>query len=264
MLATRQVTFSELIKAQGRVIGALILRDIKTRFFGNALGFVVTILWPLTHCFSILLVNTVAGRAAPYGDSAVLWFASGTIPFVAFSYMSRFIMIGIIMNKTLLAFPVVKVTDILFARAIVEVISAACVIILTVIIISFMGVDWFPSNLTQACFAIGTALLLGFGWGTVNAIVAAAVPGWMFGFILFQVLMWVVSGVVFNVDGLPAVARYWLSFNPVLQCVEWLRSAYYEGVGVEVLDKPYVIGFALTCTALGLGLERLVRGKIMS
>ena len=246
--AARTMSTGELLAAQGRVLTALMLRDIKTRFFGSSYGFILSILWP---------------RAAPYGDSAVLWFATGTVPYIAFNYSSRFIMLGIILNKALLSFPVVKVFDILLARAILEVLSAACVILLMAVILTFMDVDFVPNDLTQACLALATALMLGFGFGILNAIIAAAIPGWITGFALFQIVMWIASGVAFNVDGMPEMARYWLSFNPIFQCVEWMRSAYYDGVGNGILDRPYVVGFTAISIILGLGLERLVRGKIL-
>lgn len=261
---TKHVDLVELMRAQGRVLTALILRDIKTRFFGTSWGFLLAICWPLSHAFAVVAINSLAGRSAPYGDSAVLWFASGTVPFMAFSYMSRFIMLGIILNKALLAFPVVKVTDILFARAILELLSASCVVILTMVILYFMDIDFVPNDLTQACLAMATSMMLGFGFGILNAIIAAAVPGWITGFALLQIVMWIASGVAFNIDGMPEVARYWLSFNPVLQGIEWLRSSYYDGVGEGVLDRPYMVGFALVTIILSLGLERLVRGKILS
>jgi capsular polysaccharide transport system permease protein len=76
-------------------------------------------------------------------------------------------------------------------------------------------------------------------------------------------VVWVASGIVFVPDALPEKARYWLSFNPALQGVEWMRSAYYEGFGAGVLDKTYMLCFAASALFLGMLLERLMRGKIL-
>ena len=62
---------------------------------------------------------------------------------------------------------------------------------------------------------------------------------------------------------LPEVARYWLSFNPALQGVEWMRSAYYEGYGAGILDKGYMLTFAVVTIFAGFLLERLTRGRIL-
>ena len=54
-----------------------------------------------------------------------------------------------------------------------------------------------------------------------------------------------------------------LSFNPIVHGVEWMRSAYYEGYSGAFLDKSYIIWFALSSLAVGLSLERVVRGRLL-
>jgi capsular polysaccharide transport system permease protein len=252
----------ELVKIQCRVIVALMLRDIKTRF-NNEYGFIVAIAWPLSHILILILSNAAMGRITPYGDSAALWFATGIVPFMSFSYMARFIMLGIVLNRPLLVFPKVKMTDILLARAAVEVLNAGAVILILMLIFWCLGIDFMPISVVQACFALGAAMLLGLGVGVINAIIAAALPMWVTGYALFNLALWMSSGVFFVVDALPDFIRYPLSFNPVLQGVEWMRSAYYEGFGAAVLDRRYMITFALICLCLGLLLERSVRGRLL-
>ena len=264
MLAENSLTPVDMIKAQGRVLHALMLRSIKTRLGGNEIGFLLMgVCWPLSRILIILLVNTGFGRAAPFGESAALWIATGVIPFMAFQYMSRFLMIGIVVNRPLLSFPVVKTTDILFANAIVEVLNAGLVVLVMFVIFWAFGIDFMPQNVVQASLALLAMMLLGLGWGVVNSIIAAAVPGWMLTFTVIQILLWMGSGILFVPDALPEVIRTPLSYLPPLQGVEWMRSAYYEGYGSAILDKPYLINFALCSLCIGLGLERLVRGKLM-
>jgi capsular polysaccharide transport system permease protein len=78
------------------VIYALMLCDVKTRFFGNGLGFLfASVAWPLVHILILLIINTGLGRMARFGDSIILFFATGLVPFMTFSYMSRWIMLGL-------------------------------------------------------------------------------------------------------------------------------------------------------------------------
>jgi capsular polysaccharide transport system permease protein len=262
-LAGARLNVSQMLRAQGRILVAIMLRDVRTRFFGSAFGFLLAIGWPLSHIFILLAVNTAIGRAAPYGDSSALWYATGVVPFMVFSYMARFTMMGVVMNKPMLSFPVVKVTDILFARAILELLNAGIVIICTMLIFGLLGIDFAPIDLVQACLALGASMLLGLGFGIVNGVITGLAPFWMVGFQLFTVMLWLASGVIFVPDALPDFARYWLSFNPALQGIEWMRSAYYEGYGSGILDKSYLLFFAVLMLFLGLGLERLLRGKML-
>jgi capsular polysaccharide transport system permease protein len=262
-LAGARLSVSQMLRAQGRILMAIMLRDVRTRFFGSAFGFLLAIGWPLSHIFILLAVNSAIGRAVPYGESAALWYATGVVPFMVFNYMARFTMMGVVMNKPMLSFPVVKITDILFARAILELLNAGIVIIFTMMIFGLLDIDFAPIDLVQACLALVACMVLGLGFGVVNGIIAGVAPFWMVGFQLISIVLWLASGVIFVPDALPETARYWLSFNPVLHGVEWMRSAYYEDYGSGVLDKTYLASFALASLFFGLALERMLRGMLL-
>src|SRR5271168_654845 len=66
---------------QRRVLSALMLRNVRTRFFGHGLGYLMYIAWPLSHILIIVAMFVVAGRTAPYGDSVALFIATGAFPF---------------------------------------------------------------------------------------------------------------------------------------------------------------------------------------
>ena len=60
----------DMLKAQCRIIVALMLHDIRSRFGGSALGFVaMAIGWPLMHILGCLVIYSFIGRAAPYTKS---------------------------------------------------------------------------------------------------------------------------------------------------------------------------------------------------
>lgn len=261
--AEAPASFWQLCTVQLRVLRALMLRDIKTRFFGSAWGYLVSLAWPLSHILAVLLINIATGRLPPYGESAALWFATGIIPFMAFSYMSRFIMLGIVFNRPLLIFPIVKILDVLIARAIVEVLSAGAVILILCTIFFFFGVDFVPARPVVAFYALCSAFLLGVGAGVINAIIAQAMPMWATGYNLFMIVLWILSGVMFVPDNLPTQLRIPLTYNPVLHSVGWFREAYYDGYGALSVDKTYVVGYGVVCLFIGLAIERLVRGRLL-
>jgi capsular polysaccharide transport system permease protein len=180
-----------MLTNQWRVLVALMLRDIKSRFFGSSFGYLLVVGWPLTHILILIVINSVAHRAVPYGDSAAIWFSTGAVPYAAFSYIARFTMLGIVLNKSLLVFPQVKVLDILFARAIVEVLNSGLVILILCIIFLIIGIDFAPVNPVQALFAVGACMLLGLGAGILNAILAAGFRPWVTGYNLLNIIVWI-------------------------------------------------------------------------
>lgn len=247
-----------------RVLFALMLRNMRTKFLGHGLGSLIAIGWPLTHIIVIVLIFSVAGRAPPFGDSTALFVATGVLPFQTFAYLARFMMMSVVRNRPLLAFPEVKVLDLLLSSALLEILAACCVAVVFIVLAWGAGINPMPRDVLEAAYAFGAAILLGLGFGLLNGVIVLAMPGWMVVFALLNILFWASAGVVFVPDALPEIVRYPLSFHPVLQAIEWMRSAYYEGYGDLILDRKYVLEVGVIMVFLGLLAERAVRGHLLS
>ena len=254
----------EAATRQGRVMFAVMLRNIRTRFFGHGLGYLIAIAWPLTHILALVVISVFAGRAPPFGESTALFIATGTAPFMVFSYVSRFMQMSVLMTRPLLAFPQVKVVDVLFASGVLEVLSSCCVILLLLMLAWFFDIPATPRDIVEAFYALAASVLLGFGVGLVMGVIALAAPIWATIYALLMIVLWVTSGVLFVPDSLPEPLRSMAAYQPVLQVVEWMRSAYYEGYGEGVLDRRYVLEVAVGSIFLGLLLERATRGHVLA
>lgn len=255
-------TLVEILRAQRNVLAALILRDIKTRF-GSAPGFLIAIAWPLSHILLLVAINVWLGRIAPYGESAILWFAVSMTPFMIVSYTSRFMMFGLVMNRPLLAFPTISVFDILLSRVFIEMIVCACVVGCLVLILISLDVDFMPQDAAMAAAALAGALLLGMGLGILNAIIAMMIPKWMTIYSLAIVLFWITSGVYLIPGALDAQIRSYLYFHPFAHGTEWLREAYFSSYNSAILDRVYLLGWGLWSVSAGLVMERLLRGRVL-
>jgi len=252
----------EILRAQRNVLTALILRDIKTRF-GSAPGFLIAIAWPLSHILILVALNVGFGRVAPYGESSILWFAVSMTPFMIVSYTSRFMMIGLVLNRPLLVFPTISVFDILLSRVLIEMIVSACVVACLVLILICFEVDFMPRDIGMASGALAASLLLGVGLGILNAIIAMIIPQWVMVYSLAIMLFWMTSGVYFLPSALDVQIRGYLYFHPFVHCTEWFREAYFSGYHSSLLDEAYVLGLALWSVSTGLVMERLLRGRVL-
>ncbi|MDT3376751.1 ABC transporter [Labrys neptuniae] len=261
---TSSTTVMAAFERQRRVISAVMLRNVRTRFFGHGLGYIVAVGWPISHILLLIAIFSITGRAAPYGESVILFIATGTVPFMVFSYLSRFMMVNLVSTRPLLSLPGVRMLDVLIAGAILEILSSAFVIIFMIILGITFDVPILPQDITTAFCALGASILLGCGMGVINSVIVAAVPMWMTGYSLLIIGVWASSGVVFVADTIPEPYRSMLAYNPALQTVEWMRSAYYTGYGQLVLDKPYTIAVGLVSLVGGLALERVLRNYVLS
>lgn len=256
-------TFPDLLRGRFHVMKAVVLRDLRTRFFDHGLGFLIVPLWPLAHMVVLLIIYSLSGRSVPFGDSLNLFFATGLIPTLAFMYISRFMSLSIVLNSPMLAFPAVTVVDIMAARAFLEIIASYLTLIFILTILTVLGDDPIPYDIEQAVYAYLSTLLLAVGVGSLVSVVVIFMPFVVTVYALFLIVIYLTSGTLFIVSALPDQISYILSWNPVVHAVDWMRSAYYPTYSTEILDKQYLISFGLGSLCLGLTLERTLRWKML-
>lgn len=241
------------------VLHALIIRDVQTRFGGKHVNFLIALAWPLAHIGALLLIYGFLGRAAPIGTSSIMFFATGLTPYMFFNYPSRFMMMSVLSNRPLLSFPVVRLMDVILARAILETVAGCAVICVTLFVLYCLDEPVWPNDPGVALSALAAMWVLALGWGVLSAVITAVLPVWAIIAALLQILFYVSSGILFVASALPEAAQLILSWNPLTQGVEWFRSAYYTGLETEYFPSrlyPFIIGMFLLFDALIL--ERFV------
>lgn len=258
-----RTTFPTATRRKWNVMHAVMLRDMRTRFFDHGLGFLIVVLWPLSHLVVLLVIYKMLDRTSPYGDSLDIFFASGLIPTLSFMYVSRFMALALVLHRPMLAFPVVQPSDILFGRALLELLASCIMAFLTFVLLAALGENPAPIDPVAAASAFGAVLVLAVGVGMVAGVIGAIFPFFVTLYSLSTILIYVLSGTLFVASALPAPISYALSWNPVLHAAEWMRTAYFLGYPDQVLDTSYLIGFALGSIFIGLLLERLLRPWVL-
>lgn len=249
---------------QSRVVGALMLRDMRTRFGGSYYGYLIAIIWPFVHLAVIAGVQVVLKRPAPVGESAMLFFATGLLPYITFLYISRNLTMSIRANLPLLYFPAVRVVDVIVSRTIVECATAAVVCLMVLFVLYASGADIVPQDPVMAFEGYLSAILLGLSFGVLNSAITLVFPQYIIVYFLFAIILYVASGLLFVAEFIPEKYRYYMLFNPLLHCVEWVRAGYYVGYARTTLSIPYLLSFCVITFALGMVLERLFRGQATS
>lgn len=253
------------LRSYGNVLIALMLRDVRTRMFGTAWGFLLVIAWPMTHIVAVLLIYAYRSGTTvpPYGESIAVWAATGVVPFMCFSYIARFTTLGVLMNKPLLYFPHIQVSHLLFSRAIIEVLNSSVVILCLLLIFYALGIDVAPRDPADAAAAVLVAFTLGLGFGILNGVIAGIYPAWATFFNIMIVVLWLSSGIFFVPSSLPELARNILAYHPIVNVTEWMREAFYDSYSSVILSRSYVIGWSVALLCVSLLAERLLRGNIL-
>lgn len=251
MLAERESAFA----IQARVFHALMMRDMRTRFGRSHWGYAIAVLWPFAHVFVVAGILVFRGLPTPIGHSTLLFVTTGIVPFLTFNYMSRKVMESLAANRPLTYFPRVKTIDILLSRIVIEFVTSAASAICCMVFLALLGVDPFPVYPADAIYAFLATIVLSAGIGMLNACILVIFPPYNMGYVLIIISLYSLSGCFFVPEFLPAAAYDILSWNPLLQCISWMRSAYYPAYNPPI-SRIYVLVFGFALIAFGLMADR--------
>lgn len=248
-----------LVQSKARVVGALLMREMRTRFGRTPVGFWWAVAEPLALVAGMSYMFIVMQRPAPYGSSMPLFFATGMLPYYLFRRILSSLLTVLDRNEALFGAPGIAPVDAFAARTLMEVITYAAVMILTfggmVVVLGVVE----PDRIYVMGVAVLLLTLLGFGFGITSCLVAQFVPvyGKTMG-LLNRALMFF-SSIFMPLESTPTFLRDWIVWNPVAHGVELFRTGYYMGYRCSQLDVGYLFAFGLTLTMLGLVAERSLR-----
>ena len=258
-MVTRPLQRSQM-ESYLHVLHALMLRDMRTRFGGSHWGYLIVVLWPVAHVFMLVLIYVLRHVPAPIGDSRALFFASGAVPALVFQYVSREVMKAVMANRPLTYYPQVKLFDLIFSRILVEIVTGFLGLLTVSAILVASGINPVPNDPFTSMCGYLAAILLGIGFGTINVSIIAFFPAWIMGSVLFTIVIYITSGVMFLPNFLPDQIYDVLKYNPVVGIIEWVRLGYYPDLPVKI-DYVYIILFSLSLLTIGLLLEKHVVRK---
>ncbi|HEU4985719.1 MAG TPA: ABC transporter permease [Rhizobiaceae bacterium] len=250
-----------VLALQFRVLAALVLRETRATFGTTQIGYLWAVITPAASTAVLVAIFAAIGRHPPFGASLALFFATGVLTLELFNKLGSSLMTVFEANRALLTYPPIKETDVLFARAIL--IAATYVLIMAIFFSGLIvfGMAGPPARPGELMAGFAATSLLGFGFGTVNAVILSLWESWRHVEKILTRPLFFLSGIFYVPSYLPRRAIEWLEWNPVLHAVEWMRNGYYVNYDSTVLDKPYILSVALLLTFVGLAGERLTRSR---
>ncbi len=256
-------SFLQQLKVQGRVLYGLLLREASLRQGHYRLGHLLVLTEVLWMSTVLGIIWYFIGHAPPYGDSAVFYMFTGMFPFTLFRMLHTRVSAALEANRGLLVYPVVRPVDTLLARAGLE--SAFQLVAFIIFTAAFVWIGYanFPARPVEMLAAIGMVILLGFGTGVSSMILRDLWSPWAtINNMLVRVLFFV-SGIFYQVEYLPPQIRDVLVWNPLVHAIEWVRYCIFSGYSTQILDREYLMFWALGASVFGLAMERLRRPRLL-
>ena len=238
---------------QCRVLNALILREIKSKYGNRRLGFIWALIEPFLFISLFVVGFYLIGRTSQSGIDAPLFFVAGFSPFFMFRDIFSQVSSGTTQQSSLLMFPQVTRMDILLSKVIVNFLISIFVFIVLMAGLYLLGFQFKVDDLLGVLIGLFLLVALGFGLGLV---LGALTIRYDFISSVFEPLMgrplFFASGLFFTASMLPPYAREYILYNPVLHCIEHIRSSLFTGFDSRYVDLSYVLVFALVLISFGL------------
>jgi capsular polysaccharide transport system permease protein len=246
------------LRVQIRVIKALILREMITRFGRHNIGFLWMFIEPML--FSVGITVLWSWRAGH---------TQGLIPVAGFALTGYSCIVGwrnsvnrtsgsVKANKALLYHRIITIFDIAFSRALLEFASVSVSFVVLTLVFTRLDLMDFPEDLLQAVFA--WCLL---GWFFIMAGLVAVYLDesseifervWH----VFMYLSLPFTGCFSMVNWLPTGFQEVLLYSPMVHGVEMLRESYF-GEGVHAI---YDVGYLVSCNMLLTAVALLLISKV--
>lgn len=252
------------LRTQGRVVIALMLREMRLRSVHSRLSYLLALLEPILQLAMMMGIFSIIGRRPDFGTSLLLFLGTGILPFFLFTHVSGRTTGAIRASGLVRALAPIQPLDIMLARALLETATLLIVAVLLFTAIYAMGIPQaIPIRPMLAIEGFAATALLAVGVGLINGVIGAFFRLWAVIYGVLSRSLIFLSGVFFVPDFMPPEIRYWLSWNPLLHGLEWFRSGFYLTYPTLTLDKAYLVGFGLVALLIGLALERVFRARLI-
>jgi ABC-type polysaccharide/polyol phosphate export permease len=231
---------------QRRVLHALLMREIITRFGRENLGVLWLVFEPMMFTLGVTTLWTLTGLQHGSSMPIVAFGVTGYSSVLMWRNAATRSSAAVVQNKPLLFHRNVQVVDVVFTRIALEIGGATSSFIVLSLLFIFLGWMPMPVDLLEVIF--GWVMLAWFGASLALLIGAAAAFSeiaerlWHpISYILFPL-----SGAGFMVDWVPDRFQRILLVFPMVHGTEMIREGYFG----NVVTTHYDVGYMATCCLL--------------
>lgn len=250
------------LKVQGRVIYALMMREVHTIYGTSRLGYLWALIQTMWNIFVFWGLRYALGASDPHGMSILVFLLMGFGIYHIFSGVIGKCMGAVAGNKALLTFPQVTPLDIMVARMIIvwatEIVSS----IILIFISECFGKEVYINDFGGLLVILLITPLLGLGVGMICSSLAVVFPTVEKIVPMILRLMLFSSAVFYSATVIPSHIMKYLWYNPMIQLVEWGRYCLSKGYPSVDYSVLYIGIVTMASLCFGLLLERYVRRKI--
>lgn len=256
-------SFFDALAVQSRVIGALIMRELHTRYGRENIGYLWMIGEPMLLAGVIGLLHSASGHNAYGSDMKPVPFAVlGYTTFILFRGIVNRAEGGVEANAPLLYHRQVTVFDINLARGFLEFAGGFTTFTIMMGFLIAIGMAQWPAR--PLPLIIGWFLMFWYSIGHAFLISAVTYENRTLGRLVhpYSYFMVGLSGAFLPLQWLPHPYREWLSWVPLTSVFELVRYGWFQSANLDYFSGRYLVAACLILTWLGLVMMRRLRDHI--
>ncbi len=251
------------LDAQRHVIGALVIRELHTRYGRDNIGSLWMLIEPGLLAGAVTLLHVGGGENHHGADLRIVPFAlTGYCVFMIFRSIITRAESAIEANRPLLFHRMVTIFDLLLSRAALEMVATTGTLALLLALAIATGLADPPARPLRLMAAI--VLLSWFSLALSMGIATAVHFSKAFSKLVHPVtyIVMPLSGAFFLLEWIPMPYRSWLAWSPLNQIYEMVHSGLFESYDSPYFHPLYIVGWCMTLTMLGLLHLRILRRHV--
>lgn len=257
-----QQSLAQCWAIQRRVVGALLMREILTRYGRHNIGFLWLFVEPMLFTLGVTALWTFVRGDHGSSIPIVAFALTGYSSVLLWRNMPARCISAIEPNLSLLYHRYVKIIDVYYARLTLEGMGAT--ISFVVLGLLFVSIGWLePPEDVLKVFA-GWVMLAWFGGALAVFLGSLAYDNELIDKIWHPAsyLLFPLSGAAFLVDALPRAAQEFVLYLPMIHGLELVREGYFGSAIRAHYDIAYMASFTAFLTLLGLARVRALGRRV--
>ncbi|CAN5254385.1 ABC transporter permease [soil metagenome] len=244
---------------QIRVVHALMIRELSTRFGRQNIGFLWIMVEPLLFAGMVALIWRLSKGPEEHGVSIIAFVVTGYIPITLFRHgISRSVAV-FTANGALLYHRQIKLVDFILVRFVIEVLGGMMAYVFIGAILILFDEFPVPSNIglliggwmIYALFSFSLCLIIA-PLSEMSEVVEKFVP-------VLTYIMIPFSGLFFMVSWLTPEVRDYILMSPFVNAMEMMREGIWGNKLTAHYNAWYPIACSMVAILIGLPLCRHVR-----
>lgn len=234
-----------------RAMGALVLREMSSTYGRSPGGYLWVIIEPVAGIALLSLVFSLVLRSPALGNNFPYFFATGLLAFTFFNSISGQTAMALNFSRALLSYPAVTFLDALLARFLLNALTQSlvfCIVLFGIVTIYDLHpiLDW--ANIFLA-FAMLVALTLSIG--VMNCYLFSAFPLWQRLWTVLTRPNFILSGILFIPENVPAQFRDLFMLNPLAHVISQFRNGFFITYDAVYVSPVYVFMVSLILGGFG-------------